>query len=87
MPPMKDAEGNVKYLAVGAGKDENIYIVDRLNMGKFDPDGDTAIYQEVDGVLGGGEWGTSAYYKGSVYFGPQGSNLLQFQFVQLPTIR
>ena len=36
----------------------------------------------MDGVLGGGEWATSAYYKGSVYFGPQGNNLMQFQFSQ-----
>jgi outer membrane protein assembly factor BamB len=82
LPPMKDAHGKVRYLAIGAGKDENIYIVDRTNMGKFNPHNDSAIYQEVDGVLGGGEWATSAYYKGSVYFGPQGNNLMEFVFSQ-----
>jgi outer membrane protein assembly factor BamB len=80
LPAMKDAEGKVRHLAIGAGKDENIYVVDRTNMGKFNPHSDSAIYQEVDGVLGGGEWATSAYYKGSVYFGPQRNNLMQFQF-------
>jgi outer membrane protein assembly factor BamB len=80
LPAMKDADGKSRYLAIGAGKDENIYIVDRTNMGKFNPHNDNAIYQEVDGVLGGGEWATSAYYRGSVYFGPQGNNLMQFQF-------
>jgi hypothetical protein len=77
---MKDAKGKIRYLAIGAGKDQNIYIVDRSNMGKFNPNNDDAIYQEIDGVLGGGEWATAAYYKGSVYFGPQGNNLLQFKF-------
>ncbi len=82
LPPMKDAEGKVRYLAIGAGKDQNIYVVDRTNMGKFNPHNDNAIYQEVDGVLGGGEWATSAYYKGSIYFGPHRNHLMQFQFSQ-----
>src|SRR5580704_6032784 len=37
LPPMKDAKGKIRYLAIGAGKDQNIYIVDRTNMGKFNP--------------------------------------------------
>ena len=77
---MKDAKGKIRYLAIGAGKDQNIYIVDRTNMGKFNPHNDNAIYQEIDGVLGGGEWAMAAYFKGNIYFGPQGNNLLQFQF-------
>jgi hypothetical protein len=80
LPAMKDAKGKVWRLAIGAGKDQNIYVVDRTNMGKFNPNNDSAIYQEVDGVLGGGEWATSAYFNGSVYFGPQGNNLMQFPF-------
>jgi outer membrane protein assembly factor BamB len=82
LPPMKDANGKTRYLAIGAGKDQNIYVVDRDNMGKFNPNNDSAIYQELDGVLGGGEWATSAYFNGNVYFGPVGNNLLQFQFSQ-----
>src|SRR5579863_5692279 len=80
LPPMKDAKGKIRYLAIGAGKDQNIYIVDRTNMGKFNPNNDNAIYQEIDGVLGGGEWAMAAYFDGNVYFAPQGNNLLQFQF-------
>ncbi len=80
LPAMKDNKGKVRHLAIGAGKDQNIYVVDRTNMGKFSPHNDSAIYQEVDGVLGGGEWATSAYFNGSVYFGPEGNNLMQFQF-------
>jgi outer membrane protein assembly factor BamB len=80
LPPMNDAKGKTRHLAIGAGKDQNIYLVNRDNMGKFNRNNDNAIYQEVDGVLGGGEWGTSAYFNGNVYFGPQGNSLLQFQF-------
>src|SRR5580692_3326352 len=80
LPAMKDAKGKIRYLAIGAGKDQNIYVVDRTNMGKFNPNNDGAIYEEIDGVLGGGEWASSAYFDGNVYFGPVGNRLLQFQF-------
>src|ERR1700722_7003924 len=82
LPAMKDASGKVRLLAIGAGKDQNIYIVDRTNMGKFNPNNDSAIYQEIDGVLGGGEWATAAFFNENVYFGPQGNNLMQFKFSQ-----
>jgi hypothetical protein len=82
LPPMKDSSGTTRYLAIGAGKDQNIYVVDRTNMGKFNPNNDNAIYQEIDGVLGGGEWASCAYFDGNVYFGPVGNRLLQFQFTK-----
>ncbi|MGB6677759.1 MAG: pyrrolo-quinoline quinone [Terriglobales bacterium] len=82
LPPMKDSSGRTRYLAIGAGKDQNIYVVDRTNMGKFNPNNDNAIYQEIDGVLGGGEWASCAYFDGNVYFGPVGNRLLQFQFAK-----
>ncbi len=81
LPPMKDAGGQLRYLAIGSGKDSNIYIVDRNNMGKFHSSLN-AIYQEVDGALPGGVWSVPAYFNGSVYYGPQGYNLLQFKFSQ-----
>jgi outer membrane protein assembly factor BamB len=80
LPAMKDAKGKIRYLAIGAGKDQNIYIVDRTDMGKFNPNNDNAIYQQIDGVLGGGEWAMAAYFNGNIYFAPEGNNLLQFQF-------
>jgi hypothetical protein len=33
VPPLKDASGTFWNLAIGGGKDDNIYIVDRSNMG------------------------------------------------------
>jgi len=63
---------------VGAGKDSNIYVVDRDNMGKFNPNNDNAIYQELDGALSGGVWANPAYFNNTVYYGPQGGPLLAF---------
>jgi hypothetical protein len=82
LPPMKDSAGHTRYLAMGAGKDSNIYVVDRTNMGKFNPQNDKAIYQEIDGVLAGGVWSMPAFYGGNVYYAPVNSNLLQFKFSQ-----
>jgi outer membrane protein assembly factor BamB len=82
LPAMKDSSGTIRHLAIGAGKDQNIYVVDRTNMGKFNPNNDKAIYQEIDGVLGGGAYATAAYFDGNVYFGPVGNRLLQFQFAK-----
>jgi hypothetical protein len=80
LPDMTDSHGVTRHLAIGAGKDGNIYLVDRDNMGKFNPASDSNIYQELDGVLSGGEYATSAYFNGSVYFGPVGNALKQFTF-------
>ncbi len=81
LPDMKGASGTVRLLAIGAGKDSNIYIVDRQKMGKFNPDRNN-IYQEIDGALKGGMWAMPASFGESVYFGPTGNNLLQFNFSQ-----
>ena len=82
LPDMKDAQGQVRHLAVGAGKDANIYVVDRDNMGKFRAAGDTNIYQELDGVLPGGVWAMPAYFNGVLYYGSVGQPLLAFPFFQ-----
>jgi hypothetical protein len=81
LPPLTDSGGNTWNLAIGAGKDGNIYVVNRSNMGKFNPNNDDAIYQELDGVLPGGMWGSPVLFGANVYFGPVSSNLLQFQVV------
>jgi hypothetical protein len=80
LPDMVDSHGVTRHLAIGAGKDGNIYLVDRDNMGKFNPASDANIYQELVGVLAGGEFATSAYFNGSVYFGPVSGRLKQFTF-------
>ena len=77
LPDVADAGGTVRHLAVGAGKDGNIYVVDRDDMGKFSSVGDD-IWQELDGVLVGGIWSTPAYFDSTVYYGPQYGPLMAF---------
>jgi hypothetical protein len=85
LPDMMDGGGNVKHLVIGAGKDGNIYVVDRDGMGKFDA-GKNNIWQEIDGVLpgnppgamAGGVRSSPAYFNGNVYYGDAGGTLKAF---------
>lgn len=78
LPDVQDTSGNTWHLGVGAGKDGNIYVVNRDMMGKFNTTNDNAIYQELDGVTGGGVWAMPAYFNGTVYYGGQNSPLKAF---------
>ncbi len=81
LPAMKDSLGATWDLAVGAGKDSNLYIVNRNSMGKFNSSSNK-IYQELAGVLPGGLWSMPAFWSGRLYFGPVGQPILEFQFKQ-----
>jgi len=76
---VNDSNGNLKQLAVGAGKDANLYVVDRNNMGKFNSDHND-LYQELPGALPGGMWSMPAAWNGNVYFGPVDGPILDYQF-------
>src|SRR5262249_47276624 len=58
-------------LLVGGGKDGTVYLIDRNNMGKFDPTKDHVL-QEVHGLFGQGVWGPPDYINNNVYIA--GSN-------------
>jgi hypothetical protein len=79
LPDLTDSGGTTRHLAVGAGKDGNLYVVNRDSMGKFNPTSNSQIWQELSGALGGGIWSTPAYFNGTVYYGPQGGPLLAFK--------
>ncbi|MFM0059094.1 pyrrolo-quinoline quinone [Paraburkholderia phytofirmans] len=74
LPDQTTASGVIKHLAVAAGKDNKIYVVDRDSMGKFNPTSNN-IWQELIGTLAGGIWGSPAYYNGVVYYGGLNDNL------------
>jgi len=78
LPDLFDNNGQVHHLAVGAGKDTNIYVVDRDNMGKFNPNNNNQIYQEIQGALPGGVWSKPAYFSNTVFYGDVGDNLKAF---------
>jgi hypothetical protein len=80
LPDMVDGLGDTRQLAVGAGKDGNLYLVDRSNLGKFSPNNNNGIYQEMAGVLPGGVWAMPAYFNGMLYYGSVGNNLQAFPF-------
>jgi outer membrane protein assembly factor BamB len=75
----RDSAGKAWQLAVGAGKDSNLYVVDRTNMGKFNSTSNR-IYQELQSVLPGGIFSMPAAFNGSIFYGPVSSPILKFQF-------
>ena len=78
LPDLMDASGRTRHLAVGAGKDALIYVVDRDNMGKFNPANNSAAYQAIGGALGGAVFAMPAYFNGTIYYGAVGDNLKAF---------
>ncbi len=82
LPEMRDASGKIRRLAVGSGKDRNIYLVNREAMGKFNPQGNENIYQELPKALKGERFrGAPAYFDGRLYFGSVNDSLREFRFV------
>ena len=81
LPDATDAGGTVRQLAVGAGKDGTLYVVERGAMGKFNPAANTN-WQHLAGTLNGGIWSTPAYFNGTLYYGPVGNTLRAFKMSQ-----
>jgi hypothetical protein len=80
LPDVQDATGTVQHLVVGAGKDGNIYLVNRDSMGKFSAAGNN-IYQQLNGALPGGVWSTPAYFNNTLYYADSGGSLKAFVVV------
>jgi hypothetical protein len=96
LPDMTDALGNTHSLAVGGGKAIStnnfptscpVYIVNRKNMGKYNPSKDK-VYQTVglpEGTGQNGIWGSPAYFNdgtyGYLYFGPESYGLVRYIFM------
>jgi hypothetical protein len=81
LPDQTDSTGVVRQLAVGAGKDGHLYVVNRSNMGKFSMS-NNAIWEDMPGALPGGIWATPAYFQGTVYYGDVGGTLKAFGIQQ-----
>ena len=67
LPDQTDSGGVVRHLVVGAGKDGNIYVINRDSMGEFSPSAN-GDWQELDGVFGSGVFSTPAYFNGTIYY-------------------
>ena len=79
LPALSDTQGQTRALAVGAGKDGNIYVVDRNNLGKYSS-GTDSIYQEMRAAAASGVFSTPAWFSGQLYYGSSGANLRAFAF-------
>ena len=77
LPDLSNGSGTTMHLAVGAGKDSNLYLVNRDSMGKFTSN-NTGIYQELAGALPGGVFAMPAYFNNTVYYGSVGSPIQAF---------
>ncbi len=80
LPDLNDSSGTTRHLAVGAGKDGNIYVVDRDSMGKFIPgsSNNSNAYQVLDHAVAGGVFAVPAYLDGTVYYGDVQGTLKAF---------
>jgi len=88
-----DSTGHSWPLLYQAGKDGNVYLLNRNSLGKFHST--NQIYQEIPNGVPNGVWSSPAYFNGSIYagLGPEGGTgpLIQFQFdftnPQLPLLK
>jgi hypothetical protein len=79
LPDLLNSSGQTVHLAVGAGKDSILYLVNRDSMGKFSSN-NSNIYQQFAGALPGGIYSAPAYFNSTVYYGPVGSPIEAFTF-------
>ena len=77
LPDLTYGTASTLNLAVGAGKDGNIYVVNRNNMGKWNANSNN-VYQELAGAVPNGVWGVPAYFNSTVYYCDQGGTLKSF---------
>jgi hypothetical protein len=77
LPDLTDGSGNTLPLAVGAGKDAIIYVVNRDSMGKFTST-NSGIYQQISGQLPGSVFSMPAYFNGTLYYGAVGGPVQAF---------
>ncbi|EQD45565.1 Pyrrolo-quinoline quinone, partial [mine drainage metagenome] len=78
LPPLRGQLKRIRKLAIGAGKDGHIYVVNRNDMGGFHPERND-IWQELPHALKGPEFGMPAYFNHEIYFGAVGQPIRAFR--------
>jgi len=77
--------GSFPHLLVSAGKEGTIYVINRDNMGHYNPNNDNAAVQVLTGLLNtdgtqdGGNFSVPIYFNGYLYFGAVNDRLKAFQ--------
>jgi hypothetical protein len=75
---LPDQPGAHQHLVVGAGKDTNIYLVDRDKMGGFNSGSNNQIVQELQSAFTGESRSQPAYWNGFVYFSAFGDPVMAY---------
>jgi hypothetical protein len=76
LPSLDDSQGNPRALAAGSGKDGTIYVVDRNNLGQFNPQR-TPAYQEI---AASPVFSSPAWFNNTLYYGTYGIPMKAFTF-------
>ncbi|HEY0792771.1 MAG TPA: hypothetical protein VGD78_17035, partial [Chthoniobacterales bacterium] len=88
IPGQTDANGQKHYFVTANGKDGNLYLLNRDNLGGYSTSGSNDnAYQEIVGGLQGGVWSSPAYFHGALYFGPNGQPLRRYVFDRTPLLK
>ena len=82
---LPDQPGAHPHMLIGAGKNATVYLIDRDNMGHFNPVDDSHAVQTLPNIfpntIGTGEPGNfinPVYFNGTVYFSPVADNIQAF---------
>jgi hypothetical protein len=81
---LPDQGGTHVHEMVSAGKNGTIYLVDRDNMGHYNPSSDP-IVQSIINIftkavgIEGGNFGSPIYFNGNIYFSPVSDNIQAFR--------
>ena len=80
IPDQTDSTGATRHLMLAAGKDTNLYLLDRDNMGKYNGNVGSSnnIYQELAGTLSNELFSAPVYFNGSIYLAEVGGTLKQY---------
>ncbi len=81
---LPDQSGPHPHLAISAGKNGTIYLVDRDNMGHYNPNNDSQIVQSLTNVFPNGNYITGnfkapLYFNESVYFSADADNVKSYK--------
>lgn len=80
LPDVTDSTGVARHLLLGAGKDGNLYVINRDDMGKFNPSSDMT-WQQLNGIFPSTVFSTPAYFNGTVYYGDVSNTLKAFPVI------
>lgn len=79
--PDQNSGAGPRHLLAQTGKEGVVYLIDRDNMGQFNPSSNDQIVQSFPGLPpGNGLWGTPAWWQNNIYLGGQYDPIMQFTF-------